>query len=138
MGAGQSSGLVKRDKNGDYILLPLGELLLNDTIGDPYLERIESLWVIHHKLATNKAKNSTFYWIFNMNNNMVFSYDDFLRGVNQWYDKEELRKDADYASSSPKNTITTVGWLNIKLRDGVEKYTDQYIDENEFWSIANE
>ena len=55
-----------------------------------------------------------------------------------WYDKEELRKDEDYASSSPKNTITTVGWLNIKLRDGVEKYTDQYIDENEFWSIANE
>ena len=55
-----------------------------------------------------------------------------------WYDKEELRKDADYASSSPKNTITTVGWLNIKLRDGVEKYTDQYIDENEFWSITNE
>ena len=55
-----------------------------------------------------------------------------------WYDKEELKKDEDYASSSPKNTITTVGWLNIKLRDGVEKYTDQYIDENEFWSITNE
>ena len=51
-----------------------------------------------------------------------------------WYDKEELKKDEDYASSSPKNTITTVGWLNIKLRDSVEKYTDQYIDENELWS----
>ena len=51
-----------------------------------------------------------------------------------WYNKEELKKDEDYASSSPKNTITTVGWLNIKLRDSVEKYTDQYIDENELWS----
>ncbi|SVB78221.1 uncharacterized protein METZ01_LOCUS231075, partial [marine metagenome] len=55
-----------------------------------------------------------------------------------WYDKEELKKDEDYASSSPKNTITTVGWLNIKLRDSVEKYTDQYIDENEFWSLIDE
>ena len=30
------------------------------------------------------------------------------------------------------------GWLYMKYRDGVEKYTDQYIDENEFWSMVNE
>ena len=53
-----------------------------------------------------------------------------------WYDQAELTKNDEYASSSPKDTTSWVGWLNIKDREGVEKYTDQYIDENELWSSA--
>ena len=55
-----------------------------------------------------------------------------------WYDKEELTKYDENASSSPKDTTSTVGWLNMKYRDSAEKYTDEYIDENELWSLADE
>ena len=57
---------------------------------------------------------------------------EFIERV--WYDQEELTRFDDDASSSPKDTTSWVGWLNINDREGVEKYTDQYIDENELWS----
>jgi hypothetical protein len=50
-----------------------------------------------------------------------------------WYDQEELIKNDEYASSSPKETTSTVGWLNMKYLDSAEKYTDEYINENEFF-----
>ena len=50
-----------------------------------------------------------------------------------WYDQEELKRFDDDASSSPKETISTVGWLNMKYLDSAEKYTDEYINENEFF-----
>lgn len=56
-----------------------------------------------------------------------------------WYDKEELKRDDTYlGDSTPKGETSSIGWLNMKYRDSVEKYTDQYIDENEFWPLVNE
>ena len=129
----KSSGLVERDKNGDHTLLPLGKLLLDDAIGDPYLERIESLWVIHHKLATNKAKNSTFYWIFNMNNNMVFSLEDYKRGVRQWYEKEELNLEHIPSEDTLKKDYNvTIGMYTPKSNKEDFEDSVQY----PFWSLG--
>ena len=47
--------------------------------------------------------------------------------------KKSLQKIDEYASSSPKETTSTVGWLNMKYLDSAEKYTDEYINENEFF-----
>lgn len=56
-----------------------------------------------------------------------------------WYDKEELNMDDSYlGDSTPKGENSSIGWLNMKYWDSVEKYTDQYIDENEFWSLIDE
>ena len=129
----KSSGLVERDKNGDHTLLPLGKLLLDDAIGDPYLERIESLWVIHHKLATNKAKNSTFYWIFNMNNNMVFSLEDYKRGVRQWYEKEELNLEhIPTEDTLKKDYNVTIGMYTPKSNKEDFEDSVQY----PFWALG--
>ena len=130
----QSSGLIKGNNQGEYSIQPLGKVMLDENKGDPYLERIESLWVIHHKLATNKMKNSSFYWIFNMNNNMVFSYDDFLRGVSQWYEKEE---DLDTDSSPSLDTLkkdfnVTIGMYTPKSNKEDFEDSVQY----PFWSLG--
>jgi hypothetical protein len=56
-----------------------------------------------------------------------------------WYDKEELKLDDTYlGDSTPKGETSSIGWLYMKYRDSVEKYTDQYIDENELWANVNE
>ena len=106
----QSSDLIKANYTGEYSLSPLAKILLNNTKGDPYLERIETLWIIHQRLCTNKKKNSTFYWLYNLNNNMVFSFDDYKRGIRLWYEKEDLNLTSFPADKTLKNDFNvTVG-----------------------------
>jgi hypothetical protein len=46
--------------------------------------------------------------------------------------------DSYLGDSTPKGENSSIGWLNMKYWDSAEKYTDQYIDENEFWELVNE
>ena len=56
-----------------------------------------------------------------------------------WYDKEELIKDDEYLGDfTPKGENSNIGWINMKYWDSVEKYTDQYIDDNKLWASADE
>jgi len=56
-----------------------------------------------------------------------------------WYDKEELTKDDEYLGDfTPKGENSNIGWINMKYWDSVEKYTDQYIDDNKLWASADE
>ena len=70
-------------------------------------------------------------------NKMLTSLGIFIEKL--WYDKEELNMDDSYlGDSTPKGENSSIGWLNMKYWDSAEKYTDQYIDENEFWELVNE
>ena len=46
--------------------------------------------------------------------------------------------DSYLGDSTPKGENSSIGWLYMKYWDSIEKYTDQYIDENEFWSLIDE
>jgi hypothetical protein len=55
-----------------------------------------------------------------------------------WYDKEELAKDDKYFGDfTPKGENSSIGWINMKYWDSADKYTEQYIDDNELWSSIN-
>lgn len=52
----------------------LGDLLFGDA-GDPYLERVASLWLIHWHLAATPDRTTTWYWAFNELNEPTFTRD---------------------------------------------------------------
>jgi hypothetical protein len=84
----QATQLYKSDNKGEFTPSHFGKNLFDENFGDPYLERIESLWLLHIHLCTNKTKNSCLYWIFNINNLPDFNYNDFKRGIHRWNELE--------------------------------------------------
>ena len=53
---------------------PLGRLLFGE-LGDPYLERAASLWLLHWHLASTPGRATTWYWAFNELNEPTFTRD---------------------------------------------------------------
>jgi len=128
-----SSGLYKRDNEGSFSILPFGELILNEGNGDPYLEKIETLWLLHHQLCTNVRKNSSFFWIFNMNNDQIFSFEDFKRGVNIWHEKENIEKNKKPTEPTLKKDFNvTMGMYSS--RNNKEDFEDSV--QYPFWSLG--
>ena len=68
----EASKVAKRQKKGDFKVSPLGNKLLGKDGYDPYLENLQTLWLIHWNFSTH-LENPIFAW-------------DFL--MNQWHDPE--------------------------------------------------
>ena len=62
----EAAKVVKKQKNGDFEISTLGEKLLGKDGFDPYLEDIQTLWLIHWNFSTHH-KNPIFAWDFLMN-----------------------------------------------------------------------
>lgn len=129
----QSSQLIKGNNQGEYQLQPLGETILNSKNGDPFFERLETLWIIHQKLAVNKSKNSSIYWLFNKNNNIEFSYADFVRGVHNWYEHDELNMDTFPSKETLKKDFNvSIGMYTQKSK--MDSFDDSV--QYPFWSLG--
>ena len=50
-----------------------------------------------------------------------------------WYDKELVDKDYDNCDTTGKGYYAGVGYMNMKWHDLDEKYTEEYLKENDFW-----
>ena len=68
----EAEKMAKPNGKGEFAVRPLGEMLLGDCGLDPYLEDIQTLWLIHWNLST-RIKDPIFAW-------------DFL--MNRWYEPE--------------------------------------------------
>ena len=62
----EAAKVVKKLEKGDFEISPLGERLLGKNGFDPYLEDIQTLWLIHWNFSTHPA-NPIFAWDFLMN-----------------------------------------------------------------------
>lgn len=62
----QVAGLASRQKGGDFKVTPLGQLLLGKNGHDPYLEDLQTLWLIHWHLATH-VEEPLFAWDYLLN-----------------------------------------------------------------------
>jgi hypothetical protein len=57
---------VPRTRGTQLAVGPLGQFLFGSDGRDPYLEDVNSLWLLHWNLATNEARCTTCCWIFNL------------------------------------------------------------------------
>ena len=62
----EAAKLVEKEKNGDLKVISLGEDLLGKKGFDPYLEDIQTLWLIHWNFSTH-PENPIFAWDYLMN-----------------------------------------------------------------------
>mgnify|MGYP003587577555 FL=1 len=51
---------------------------------DPYIEEMGTLWLLHYKLATNKAEATAWYYFFNEFKLSEFTRDDFVVQLNNY------------------------------------------------------
>lgn len=51
----EAAGVIQPDEGGGHVPAPIGLRLFSATGWDPYLESLESLWLIHWQLSTNAA-----------------------------------------------------------------------------------
>lgn len=63
----EAAKFVQKTENGEFEVSPLGEKLFGDNGHDPYLEDIQTLWLIHWNFSIH-PENPIFAWDFLMNN----------------------------------------------------------------------
>lgn len=61
-----------------------GKLLLADEGLDPYLEDPATLWLLHWRIASNRARASTWYWAFNHFHEPEFTREVLASALTQW------------------------------------------------------
>lgn len=79
----ESCVMVKRKSRGVHELTNIGEVVFS-LKGDQYLERSDTLWLIHYLIATNAAKNGLWYYIFNKYTRELISKEDVVNQVRLW------------------------------------------------------
>lgn len=62
----QAAGLSELDNDGSYRITPFGQAIFGADGFDPFLEDVQTLWLIHWKLATN-AEEPLFAWDYLLN-----------------------------------------------------------------------
>lgn len=74
---------------------PLAELILNDGGLDPYLEAPATLWLIHATLAGAPLPCTTFYYAFNLLNQVEFDRESLNQAVFDLAQKRKARATAE-------------------------------------------
>ncbi len=73
---------VLHDNEGTLAPTDLGRFLLDDRVGvDPYLEAPATLWLIHAALAGAPENATTFFYAFNILNQVVFDREGLVEAV---------------------------------------------------------
>ena len=62
----EAAKVVKKQEKGDFKVSLLGKKLLDEKGLDPYLENLQTLWLIHWNFSTHR-ENPIFAWDFLMN-----------------------------------------------------------------------
>ena len=84
-----TTSVTEQVAHGHYRLSEFGNFLLCNGGFDPYLERAESLWLLHWHLATNRAHKTTLYYAFNRYNGVRFSKDDLIAGLEKYIAQQD-------------------------------------------------
>jgi len=77
----QAVGLTEEKLKEGQKLTALGQLIWDN---DKYMEEMGTLWLLHYRLATNKADATAWYYFFNEFKPADFSRDDFIIHINNF------------------------------------------------------
>lgn len=89
---GVSTGILDAMGGGLYSVNDLGHFLFDDNGFDPYLEKLETLWLIHWNLTKDITNKTTWYYLFNHFNAIVFDKDKIFYGLRKFVDQFGNRK----------------------------------------------
>jgi hypothetical protein len=62
----------------------LGQFILADEGLDPYLEDPATLWLLHWQIASNRARATTWYWVFNHFHEPEFTREVLASALTHW------------------------------------------------------
>lgn len=77
--------LFYRDEISETIFHPINGL-------DPYLEREETLWIMHWRLSSNINDATLYHWFFNKYKNTKFTKDELIGSLNTWLNNNTAKK----------------------------------------------
>jgi len=52
---------------------------------DPYLEQVDTNWLLHYLIVSNHKKNSLWFYLFNVFNEQIIIKDEFLFSASNWF-----------------------------------------------------
>ena len=67
----------------------LGQTILAEQGLDPYFDDAATLWLIHWQIAREKNRATTWFWAFNVFNQLEFTSDFLTNGVMEWADRHK-------------------------------------------------
>jgi hypothetical protein len=81
-----TAGVLAESRDGGATLRPtaLGTLLLADDGLDPYLEDSATLWLLHWQIASNRARATTWYWVFSHFHEPEFTREALTSELFRW------------------------------------------------------
>ena len=76
----ESTQMVTREGRDDYKTTYIADTLFSNK-GDPYLERRDSIWLLHYLICSNSSKNTLWYYLFNYYTKDLIVQEKFLQDV---------------------------------------------------------
>tara|TARA_A200000113_G_scaffold171790_1_gene156712 strand:+ start:2107 stop:3024 length:918 start_codon:yes stop_codon:yes gene_type:complete len=87
---------------------------------DPYLEREETLWIMHWRLCSNPTTATLYYWFFNYFKNARFSKEELSGSLNLWLKDNTSRKFASNTLERDINLLLKTYSASIDVSDSIE------------------
>jgi len=69
---------IIEEKRDHYKTTELGDFIFAEDGIDPYIESINTIWLIHWKLAAESLRSTTWYWLFNHVTEQIIDRDNLL------------------------------------------------------------
>ena len=87
----QTAGLIEPDPASQRGLKvsAFGETILAEGGLDSYLDDAATLWLIHWQIARGKNRATTWFWAFNVFNQLEFTSDSLTNGVMAWAERHK-------------------------------------------------
>lgn len=112
-----ATGVSKEAGRGNYSPSEFGILMLSDNGFDPYMEDINTLWLLHWRIATNFNRCTSWYWAFGFWHRPEFDRRTLVREIEQWLIDQSytqtshasLVRDIDCFSRMYAPTLSTAG-----------------------------
>ena len=79
---GETTSILER-WNGGHRISSIGQAIFHDK-ADPFLERKDTLWLIHYLMVSKGTKNGLWYYLFNIYSNDYLIRQDFAQMVKSW------------------------------------------------------
>lgn len=88
---------------------------------DPYLEREETLWLMHWRLCSNPINATLYYWFFNRFKNSHFEKEELLLTLNNWLQNTTSKKFSPNTIERDVNLLLKTYSISSQNEDGMEE-----------------
>ena len=109
------------DSNGEAFKDEIARAIFDPNKGfDPYLEREETLWIMHWRLCSNPSTATLYYWFFNFFKNTRFSKEELTGSLDLWLKDNTVKKFASNTLERDINLLLKTYSASIDVSDSIE------------------